>query len=92
MKTKRKEKEKNEEKKRSEEKTVMPGIEIRTFDAQGQSFTTRPRGTHKQDVEMLLLKPSSLIKREFIDIFQKNDCSFNSKTKRKCISFHRIYM
>ena len=39
-------------------------------------------------VEMLLLKPSSLIKREFIDIFQKNNCSFNSKTKRKCISSH----
>ena len=39
-------------------------------------------------VEMLLLKPSSLIKREFIDIFQKNNCSCNSKTKRKCISSH----
>ena len=30
-------------------------------------------------VEMLLLKPSSLIKREFKDIFQKNDCSFDSE-------------
>ena len=46
MKTKRKEKEKKEEKKRSEEKKVMPGIELRTFDASGQSFTTRPRGPH----------------------------------------------
>ena len=47
MKTKRKEKEKKEEeKKRSEGKKVMPGIELRTFDASGQSFTTRPCGTH----------------------------------------------
>ena len=29
--------------------------------------------------EILLLKPSSLIKREFKDIFQKNDCSFDSE-------------
>ena len=40
MKTNRK------EKKRSEVKKVMPGIEVATFDALGQSFTTRPRGTH----------------------------------------------
>ena len=39
MKTKRKEKEKKEEKKRSEDKKVMAGIELRTFDASGQSFT-----------------------------------------------------
>ena len=45
MKTKRKEKE--EEKKRSEEKKVMLGIELRTFDALDQSFTIRPRGTHE---------------------------------------------
>ena len=31
-------------------------------------------------VEILLLKPSSLIKREFKDMFQKNDCSFDSET------------
>ena len=30
-------------------------------------------------VEMLLLKPSSLIKREFKDIFQKNDSSLDSE-------------
>ena len=29
--------------------------------------------------EVLLLKPSSLVKREFEDIFQKNDCSFGSE-------------
>ena len=31
-------------------------------------------------VEILLLNPWSLIKREFKDIFQKNDCSFDSET------------
>ena len=31
-------------------------------------------------IEILLLKPSSLIKHEFKDIFQKNDCSFDSET------------
>ena len=41
MKTKRK------EKKRSEEKKVMPGIELRIFDALDQSFTIRPRETHE---------------------------------------------
>ena len=30
-------------------------------------------------VEILLLKPSSLIKREFKDIFQKNDSSLDSE-------------
>ena len=30
-------------------------------------------------VEILLLKPSSLIKHEFKDIFQKNDCSLDSE-------------
>ena len=30
-------------------------------------------------VEILLLKPSSLIKPEFKDISQKNDCSFDSE-------------
>ena len=29
--------------------------------------------------EFLLLKPSSLIKHEFKDIFQKNDCSLDSE-------------
>ena len=34
---------------------------------------------HKRRIEILLLKPSSLIKPEFKDIFQKNDCSFDSE-------------
>ena len=39
-------------------------------------------------VEISLLKPLSLIKREFKDSFQKNDSSFDSETQRKCISSH----
>ena len=53
MKTKRKEKKKKEEKKRREkgytrnQEPAPAGIKLRTFDAPGQSFTTRPRGTPK---------------------------------------------
>ena len=48
METKWKEKEKKrrKEKKRSEEKKVLPRCELRPFVAPGESFTTRPRGTH----------------------------------------------
>ena len=57
------------EKKRSEEKKVLPRFELGPFGVPGDSFTTR----------YLLLKPSSLIKHEFQDIFQKNDCSLDSE-------------
>ena len=80
MKTKRKEKEKKKKKKRKEKKRrkkVLPRFELRPFGAPGESFTTRPRAT--SFVEVLLLKPSSLIKHEFKDIFQKNDCSLDSE-------------
>ena len=71
MKTKRK-----EEKKRC---TVMPRFELGPFGAPGERFTTRQRGTLGNSVEVLLVKPSSLIKHEFKDIFQKNDCSLDSE-------------
>ena len=35
--------------------------------------------THRKICWILLLEPSSLIKREFKDIFQKNDLSFDSE-------------
>ena len=38
-------------------------------------------------MELLLLKPSSLIKQEFKDIFQKNDCSLDS-AKPNVNAFH----
>ena len=49
----------------------MPGIELRTFDA--------TRKHTERFVVILLLEASSLIKREFKDIFQKNDLSFDSE-------------
>ena len=57
MKTKWKEKEKKEEKKGSEEKKVYRlEFELGTFDAPGQSFTTRPRGTHRKNRRNFIIK------------------------------------
>ena len=81
MKTKRKEKVKKEEKKRKEAKRKRlclasnSGLVIYRAKA-------LPLGHVEHTdlyVSILLLKPSSLIKREFKDIFQKNDCSFDSE-------------
>ena len=72
MKTKRKEK----------EKKIWTRFELEPFGAPGERFATRPRGQVEHTgslVEILLLKPSSLIKHEFKDIFQKNDCSLDSE-------------
>ena len=87
MKTKGKEAEKK--KKRKEEKKVMPGIELRTSDTQAKALPLGQVEHTLKSVEILLLKPSSLIKREFKDIFQKNDCSFDSEnpTKMHFIAF-----
>ena len=41
-----KRKRKKEEKKRSEEKKEPPKYELAPFGVPGDSFTTRPRGTH----------------------------------------------
>ena len=41
-----KRKRKKEEKKRSEEKKEPPKYELGPFGVPGDSFTTRPRGTH----------------------------------------------
>ena len=56
MKTKWKEQEKKEEKKRSEEKKVLPKFEFGPFGASGESFTTRPRGTHTQISGIFIIK------------------------------------
>ena len=56
MKTKLKEKEKKEEKKRSAEKKVLPKFEFGPFGASGESFTTRPRGTHTQISGIFIIK------------------------------------
>ena len=56
----------------------MPGSELRIFDAPGLRFIPLGYVEHTEGfVQILLLKPSSLIKRELKEIFQKNDCSFD---------------
>ena len=88
MKTKGKEAEKKKTTRR-EEKKVMPGIELRTSDTQAKALPLGHVEHTLRSVEILLLKPSSLIKREFKDIFQNNDCSFDSEnpTKMHFIAF-----
>ena len=58
MKTKGKETEKkrHKEEKRSEEKKVMPGIELKTSETPSQSFTTRPRATHTRICRNVIIK------------------------------------
>ena len=67
----------------------MPAIELRTSDTQAKALPLGHVEHTLRSVEILLLKPSSLIKREFKDIFQKNDCSFDSEnpTKMHFIAF-----
>ena len=70
---------KKKEKKRSEEKRYSPDSNS------GPSVdraTALPLGYVEHtghSMEFLLLKPLSLIKHEFKDIFQKNDCSLDSE-------------
>ena len=74
---KRKIKKRRKEKKRSEEKKYCP-------DSNSDPSVHRAKALPLDNVEhtrrvlaFLLLKPSSLIKHEFKDIFQKNDCSLD---------------
>ena len=64
MKTKGKEAEKKKTK-RGEEKKVMSGIELRTSDTQAKALPLGHVEHTLRTVEILLLKPSTLIKREF---------------------------
>ena len=81
MKSKRKEKEKKEEKKRSEAKRKRYCPDSNSGPSVYRA-TALPQGHVEQtcrNVEFLLLKPLSLIKHEFKNIFQKNDCSLDSE-------------
>ena len=81
METKRKEKVKKEEKKRKEAKRKRFGLESNPGPSMYRAEAL-PLGHVEHTswfVEILLLKPSSLIKREFKDIFQKNDSSLDSE-------------
>ena len=57
----------------------MSGIKPGTFDVPGEALPLGHVEHTSWFVEILLLKPSSLIKREFKDIFQKNDSSLDSE-------------
>ena len=76
MKRKRKKEEKNRREAKGER--LCPESNSGTSTNRAKAL---PRGhvEHKKRIEILLLKPSSLIKPEFKDIFQKNDCSFDSE-------------
>ena len=81
METKRKEKVKKEEKKRKEAKRKRFGLESNPGPSMYRAEAL-PLGHVEhisQHIEILLLNPSSLIKREFKDIFQKNDSSLDSE-------------
>ena len=78
-KLKERKKKKKDEKKQAERKRLCPESNSRppTHRAKGLPLgQVEHTGTA---VEILLLKALSLIKREFKDIFQKNDCSFDSE-------------
>ena len=53
---KRKRKKRRKEKKRSEEKKVLPRFELGPFGTPGDSFTTRPCGTHTQNCGIFIIK------------------------------------
>ena len=81
MKTKRKENVKKEEKKRKEAKRKRLYVESNPRPSMYRTEAS-PLGHVEHAnciVEILLLKPWSLIKREFKYIFQKNDSSLDSE-------------
>ena len=89
MKTKRKEKEKKKKKRKEAKRTRYRPDTISGPSA--HRTKALPPGHVEQTfrlMEFFLLKTSSLIKHKVKDIFQKNDCSLDSETQRKCISSH----
>ena len=80
MKTKRKEKEKKKKKrKEAKRKRLFPESNAGLSTRRAKALPLGHVEHSKRLVEILLLKPSSLIKREFKGIFQKNDCSFDTE-------------
>ena len=79
MKTKRKEKKK---KRKQKKRTGKGSVRTRTQDLRrtGRKLYHKATwNTQKTWSKILSLPRSSLNKREFKDIFQKNDCSFDSE-------------
>ena len=92
MKTKWKEKEKKEEKKRSEEKKVLPRFELGPFGAPGESFTTRPRGTHSEiRRNFIIIKSLRALLNVNSKIFFRRITAV-STVNPDVDAFHRIYM
>ena len=75
---KRKRKKRRKEKKRREKGTAHDSTSGSTMYRAIALPLGHVEHTHRV-VEFLLLKPSSLIKHEFKDIFQKNDCSLDGE-------------
>ena len=80
MKTKRKEKKKKKERKEAKRKRFCAESISRPSTHRTKALPLGHVEHTGKFIEILLLKPSSLIKHEFKDIFQKNDCSFDSET------------
>ena len=76
---KRKRKKRRKEKKRSEEKKYCPDSNSNLLVQRAKALPLDNVEHTRRYVEFLLLKPSSLIKHEFKNIFQKNDCSLDSE-------------
>ena len=87
---KTKEKEKKDEKKRKEAKRKRLCAESNsgTPTLRAKGLPLGHVGHRRRYFKILSLKPSSLIKREFKDIFQKNQKNDCSETQRRCISSH----
>ena len=83
---------KGKEKKRSKEKKALPRFELGPFSTLGDSLPLGHLEHTHSFVEFLLLKPSSLIKHEFKDIFHKNGCMQFGQWKPNVNAFHRIYI
>ena len=79
MKSKRKEKEKKKKRKEAKRKRLCADSNLGPSTHQTKALPLGHVEHTGNIVEVLLLNPSSLIKREFEDIFQKNDCNFGSE-------------
>ena len=81
MKTKRKTKKKKKKKrKEAKRKRFSPESISGPSTHRGKALPLGHVEYTRKVVEILLLNPWSLIKSEFKDIFQKNDCSFDGET------------
>ena len=88
---KRKRKKRRKEKKRRKRKRYCPNSNSGPLEHRTKALPLGHVEHTHSSVEFLLLKPSSLIKHEFKDIFQKNDCSLDSENP-DVNAFRRIYM